>query len=179
MKYKILLSLFIVMFFIFGIGITYSYFSSDAQASTVDQRIAKFIFDTETLDRLELPLIDLTPGQYEEYNFSIGNGTEESYSDVTIEYQLTILTPHFTPLIIELYKDDTLVMSCDESYSRNENNELVCNSPIQELSHDDENMDNYKLRVTFDGLYNDESFSNLIDYINIEIKSYQKVQVIL
>ena len=66
-------------------------------------------------------------------------------------------------------------MSCDESYSRNENNELVCNSPIQELSHDDENMDNYKLRVTFDGLYNDESFSNLIDYINIEIKSYQKV----
>jgi uncharacterized membrane protein len=75
MKYKILISLFIVMFFIFGIGITYSYFSSDAQASTVDQRIAKFIFDTETLDRLELPLIDLTPGQYEEYNFSIGNGT--------------------------------------------------------------------------------------------------------
>ena len=172
MKYKILIMLFVFMFFIFGIGITYSYFSSDAQMSSVDQRIAKFIFDTETLDRLELPLIDLTPGQYEEYNFSIGNSNEDSYSDVTIEYQLTILTPHFTPLIIQLYKDDTLIMSCDETYSRNE---LVCNSPIQELSHDDENIDNYKLRVTFDGLYNDESFSNLIDYINIEIKSYQKV----
>ncbi len=179
MKYKVLISLFIVMFFIFGIGITYSYFSSDIELDGVDQRIAKFVFDTETLDKLELPLIDLTPGQSEEYNFSVSNGSDDNLSDVSIEYRLTILTPHFTPLIIELYKDDTLVLSCDETYSRNENNELVCNSPVQELSHGDENMDNYKLKITFDGLYNDEMFSNLIDYINIEIKSYQKVQVIL
>ncbi len=175
MKYKILISLFIVMFFIFGIGITYSYFSSDATLSSVDQRIAKFVFDAETLDRLELPLIDLTPGQTEEYNFSISNGSSDLLSDVTIEYQLTILTPHFTPLIIELYKGEDLILSCDETYSRNENNELVCNSPVQELSYEEENLDNYTLRVTFDGLYSDESFSNLIDYINIEIKSYQKV----
>lgn len=163
------------MFFIFGIGITYSYFSSDATLSSVDQRIAKFVFDAETLDRLELPLVDLTPGQTEEYNFSISNGSSDLLSDVTIEYQLTILTPHFTPLIIELYKGEDLILSCDETYSRNENNELVCNSPVQELSYEEENLDNYTLRVTFDGLYSDESFSNLIDYINIEIKSYQKV----
>lgn len=175
MRYKILLSLFIVMFFIFGIGITYSYFSSDTGMTTVDQRLAKFVFDTETLDRLELPLIDLMPGQSEEYSFSVSNASDDNLSDVTIEYQLTILTPHFTPLVIELYKDDLLVMTCDESYSRNENNELVCNSSVQELSHVNESMDNYKLKVTFDGVYNDESFSNLIDYINIEIKSYQKV----
>jgi len=175
MKYKILISLFVVMFFIFGIGITYSYFSSDAVLSSVDQRIAKFVFDAETLDRLELPLIDLTPGQTEEYNFSVSNGSPDLLSDVTIEYQLTILTPHFTPLIIELYKGEDLILSCDETYSRNENNELVCNSPVQELSYEEEELDNYTLRVTFDGLYSDESFSNLIDYINIEIKSYQKV----
>lgn len=175
MKYKILISLFVVMFFIFGIGITYSYFSSDAVLSSVDQRIAKFVFDAETLDRLELPLIDLTPGQTEEYNFSVSNGSSDLLSDVTIEYQLTILTPHFTPLIIELYKGEDLILSCDETYSRNENNELVCNSPVQELSYEEEELDNYTLRVTFDGLYSDESFSNLIDYINIEIKSYQKV----
>ena len=175
MKYKILISLFVVMFFIFGIGITYSYFSSDAVLSSVDQRIAKFVFDAETLDRLELPLVDLTPGQTEEYNFSVSNGSSDLLSDVAIEYQLTILTPHFTPLIIELYKGEDLILSCDETYSRNENNELVCNSPVQELSYEEEELDNYTLRVTFDGLYSDESFSNLIDYINIEIKSYQKV----
>lgn len=179
MKYKILISMFVVMFFIFGIGIAYSSFTSSSELSTVDQKIAKFVFDTETLDRLELPLVGMAPGQSEEYNFSISNSSDNISSDVTISYQLTILTPHFTPLVIELYKEEELVMTCDESYSRNENNELVCNSSIQELSHEDESIDNYTLKITFDGLYNDESYSNLIDYINIEIKSYQKVQVIL
>ena len=175
MKYKILISMFVVMFFIFGIGIAYSSFTSSFELGIVDQKIAKFVFDTETLDRLELPLVGMAPGQSEEYNFSISNSSDDISSDVTISYQLTILTPHFTPLVIELYKDDELVMTCDESYSRNENNELVCNSSIQELSHEDESIDNYTLKITFDGLYNDESYSNLIDYINIEIKSYQKV----
>ena len=175
MKYKILISMFVVMFFIFGIGIAYSSFTSSSELSTVDQKIAKFVFDTETLDRLELPLVGMAPGQSEEYNFSISNSSDDISSDVTISYQLTILTPHFTPLVIELYKEEELVMTCDESYSRNENNELVCNSSIQELSHEDESIDNYTLKITFDGLYNDESYSNLIDYINIEIKSYQKV----
>ena len=96
-------------------------------------------------------------------------------SDVTIQYQLTILTPHFTPLIIELYKGNTLVMTCDENYSRNSNNELVCNTSVYELSHSSSSTDNYRLRVTFDSRYSDLSYSNLIDYINIEIRSYQKI----
>ena len=37
------------------------------------------------------------------------------------------------------------------------------------------NTDDYVLKVTFDSNYSDEAYSNLIDYINIEIKSYQKV----
>ena len=175
MKYKIMMVLLIIVFFVLSLGLTYSYFNSSSSVSTVDQRLAHFVFDTETLDRLELPLIDLTPGVVNSYNFSISNTSDEVTSDVTIEYELTILTPHFTPLIIELYKDDELVMSCDETYSRNENNELVCNSSMQELSHDDEYTDDYVLKVTFDGNYSDEMYSNLIDYINIEIKSYQKV----
>lgn len=175
MRYKIMMVLLIIVFFVLSLGLTYSYFNSSSSVSTVDQRLAHFVFDTETLDRLELPLIDLTPGVVNSYNFSISNTSDEVTSDVTIEYELTILTPHFTPLIIELYKDDELVMSCDETYSRNENNELVCNSSMQELSHDSEYTDDYVLKVTFDGNYSDEAYSNLIDYINIEIKSYQKV----
>ena len=175
MKYKITMILIIFTVFILSLGLTYSYFNSNSNLNTVDQRLAKFVFDTETLDRLELPLIDLTPGVINSYNFSISNTSDEITSDVTIEYELTILTPHFAPLNIELYKDEELIMSCDETYSRNENNELVCNSSVQELSHDSEYTDNYVLKVTFDGNYNDEIYSNLIDYINIEIKSYQKV----
>ena len=175
MKYKVLLSLFVMMMFIFGIGITYSYFTSDVQMSSVDQRIARFVFDTETLDSLEIPLIGLVPGQSEEYEFSISNSSDYVRSDVTVLYQLTILTPHFTPLVIELYKGEDLIMSYDETYSRNDNNELVCNSPTQELSHSLDVLDSYRLVVTFDSDYDSEEYSNLIDYINLEIRSYQKV----
>jgi hypothetical protein len=175
MRYKVIMILLIVVFFVLSMGLTYSYFNSETTLNTVDQRLAHFVFDTETLDRLELPLIDLTPGVVNSYNFSISNTSNDVTSDVTIEYELTILTPHFAPLIIELYKDDELILSCDETYSRNDNNELVCNSSVQELSHDSEYMDDYTLEVTFDDDYDDEIYSNLIDYINIEIKSYQKV----
>ena len=175
MRYKVMMLLIIIVFFILSLGLTYSYFNSNSNLNTVDQRLARFVFDTETLDRLELPLIDLTPGVINSYDFSISNTSGDITSDVTIEYELTILTPHFAPLIIELYKDDELVLSCDETYSRNDNNELVCNSDIQELSHDLEYTDNYILKVTFDSDYDDWVYSNLIDYINIEIKSYQKV----
>ena len=38
-----------------------------------------------------------------------------------------------------------------------------------------ESKNNYKLRISFPEEYNDEIYSNLVDYIDIEIKSWQKV----
>ena len=175
MKYKILIGLFIIVFLVLSSGLTYSYFNSSVGFISVDQKIASFVFNTETLDRLELPLIDLKPGQSNEYSFSVSNTKQAKTSDVTILYQLTILTPHFTPLIIEVYKGENLVMTCDENYSRNSNNELVCNTEVFELSHSNAKTDDYKLKITFDDRYSDLSYADLIDYINIEIKSYQKV----
>lgn len=175
MKYKIVVFLLVIVLFVLGAGMTYSYFNSNATMNNINQRIARFIFEAQTLDNLEIPLIDMVPGQIEEYEFTISNTSDEKISDVSIEYQLTIETPHLIPLIIELYKDDVLILSCDETYSRNNNNELVCNTPLQELSNSDEELDEYRLVVTFDSQYNSESYSNLVDYINIEIRSYQKV----
>ena len=76
MKYKILLFMFVIALFVFSVGIAYSGFTSNSLLNTVDQKIAKFVFDTETLDRLELPLISMVPGQSEEYNFSISNSSD-------------------------------------------------------------------------------------------------------
>ena len=175
MRYKVLLVIIVLMFFMFGIGLTYSYFSNEIDYISTDQKVAGFIFDTTSLDRLELPLTDLKPGDTREYNFSVSNTKSNKTSDVTIIYQLTILTPHFTPLDIELYRGDTKVMTCDETYSRNTNNELVCNTEVFELSHENESTDNYSIKITFDEQYNDLSYSNLIDYLDVEIRSYQKV----
>ena len=163
------------MFLMFGFGLTYSYFSNEMDYISTDQKVASFIFNTTSLDRLELPLTDLKPGDTREYNFSVSNTKSNKTSDVTIIYQLTILTPHFTPLDIELYRGNTKVMTCDETYSRNTNNELVCNTEVFELSHQNESTDNFSIKITFDDKYNDLTYSNLIDYLNVEIKSYQKV----
>ena len=102
MKKKIIVGIIIIEFFILSLGLTYSYFNSRSSASTVDQRLAHFVFDTETLDHLELPMIDMTPGVENSYDFSISNTSDNVTSDVSIIYELTILTPHYTPLIIEL-----------------------------------------------------------------------------
>jgi len=175
MKYKIFLILFIMVFIVCGSGLTYSYFNSNTSMSSVDQKIASFIFNAEHVDYLEIPLVDLVPGESYEYNFSVTNASDSKISNVSIEYQLVIKTKHFAPLIIELYKGNDLVLVCDEKFSRDSNNDLVCNGPVSELVHSTEGIDEYKLKVTFDSKYNSVEYSSLVDFINIEIKSYQKV----
>ena len=177
MKSKIVIILVVLSITVLGAGVTYSYFVANKNGSTGTNDIAKFIFNNTVSDSLNIPLLDFKPGDIKTYDFKISNSDEEldKTSDVTIDYELTILTPHYIPLIIELYKEDTLLMTCDESKTRNANNELVCKTPIQELIYEEESEDNYQLKVTFDSNYNTEEYANLIDYINIEIKSYQKV----
>ena len=84
------------------------------------------------------------------------------------------------PLDIELYKvtgdQQELVMKCDETYSRNQNNELVCNSSVMEMSNDQDVLDNYRLRVTFPNEYDTEEYANLVDFIDIDIESWQKIE---
>ena len=175
MRKKILIYLILISIITFGASTTYSYFTSDANISTVDQKIAKFIFNSESFDNLEIPLLDMNPGDSKDINFSVSNKKDNITSDVTIEYILTIKTPHYIPLIIDLYKGDKKIMTCDETYSRNDNNEIVCHTDPYILSKENELTENFNLKLTFDKKYNDYSYSDLIDYINIELKSYQKV----
>lgn len=176
MKHKVLIILFILIAIFLGTGVTYSIFYSDSNIN-VDQKIAKFVFESKQLNHLELNLNNLNPGSVEEYMFSVTN-KEEKLSNVTVEYQITIKTYHFMPLTIELYKEgetEELIMNCDETYSRNEFDELVCNSSIQTLSHNAETLDNYKIKVTFPSEYNSLEYTNLADFIDVEINSWQKL----
>lgn len=177
-RYKIMIII-IIPLVLFGAGITYSIFNSKTTLNSADKEIAKFIFNTEMLEELELPLFDLNPGDTKEYLFSVSNNNEGKKSGVTIEYQMIMKTYHLVPLNISLYKvgeeEEELIMTCDENYTRNDNNEIVCNSPVQELKFVSEIIDNYKLKVEFPDEYDGEEFSGLVDYIDIEIKSWQKI----
>lgn len=178
MKYKYLLFLISLIFLTFGLGITYSFFHSTT-SSSVNQKIAKFVFNAEKTDTLQIPISSINPGDNKEYEFYVSNSKNTITSQVTIQYQMTIKTYHFVPLEIKLYKiendKENLLMTCDETYTRNENHELICNAPLQEMSHSQDLKDSYKLKVSFPSEYNDEIYSGLVDYIDMEIKSYQKL----
>lgn len=179
MKYRILIILSVLIMFTTYYGLAYSFFNSDSTLDPSDKNIAKFIFNSESLDQFQLSLIDLYPGDTKEYEFSVSNSNLEIRSDVSVEYQMTFKTYHFIPLIIELYKlngeSEELILTCDETFSRSDQNELICDAPIQDMAYSSEGLDNYKVKVKFPNEYNDETYSDLVDYLNIELKSWQKI----
>ena len=59
---------------VFGLGITYSIFNSNTLAAG-NQKIAKFIFNAEEVDKLSLPITDLKPGYTNDFDLSIFNET--------------------------------------------------------------------------------------------------------
>lgn len=177
---KVFMYLLITVFALFSSGITYSIFTSGADLDIDNQGIAKFVFNTEKLDHLELSLVDINPGDEDDYSFTVSNTSNRVQSNITVEYQIIIKTMHLIPLDLKLYKidendDEELIMSCDETYSRNSDNELVCKSPEQLMPYSSEALDDYKLIVSFPISYSDDVFSNLVDYIDLEIKSWQKI----
>ena len=179
MKKKVYIIIILIMFGTFFSGITYSFFNSNVALASSNQGIASFVFETNNLDRIDLNLNGLIPGEEREYLFSVTNSREDVISDVTVEYQLSIKTYHFMPLEIELYQvneeEDILFGTCDEKSARNSSNELVCNMPISTLINSKKQSDDYKLKIIFPKEYNDVVYSNLVDYLNIEIESWQKL----
>lgn len=164
-----------MLFLSLSLGITYSLFTTNTTLVS-NAKVAKFVFDTKELDNFELPLKEMVPGKKEDYKFSVTNTKDQKQSDVNIEYQITIKTFHFMPLEIKLYdKDNNLVLNCDETYARNEDNELVCNTDYFNLSHDKSIEENYNLSIYFPEEYSSLEYANLIDFISLSINSYQKV----
>ena len=148
---------------------------------SANQGIASFIFETNNLDHIDLDLNGLIPGETREYLFSVTNTNKKNQiSDVTVEYKLILKTYHFMPLVINLYKvgdeEGAPVGTCDETAARNANNELICAMPLGTLESEVEQTDDYKLIITFPSEYNDVAYANLVDYISIEIESWQKIQ---
>ena len=174
-KLKIIVMLVTSIVLICGSGITYSLFTSSTKA-VANQKIAKFVFNAAKTDVIELPISNLNPGAKSEYKFQVTNNIDNKRSDVTIKYQMTIKTFHFMPLEINLYKEneETPLLTCEES-SRNTDNEVVCNTEVQTMDYKLNATDNYKLVIEFPEEYNDDSYTDLVDYIDIEIKSWQAI----
>ncbi|MDD2504947.1 MAG: hypothetical protein PHF21_01590 [Bacilli bacterium] len=179
MKKRIIIILVILSLSVFTSGITYSVFNSSTQLVTPNQEIATFIFEANHESDINIPISEMLPGNETNHLFEVVNYLEEKQSNVNTEYQIIIKTYHFIPLIIELYKtegsSEVLLGTCDESFSRNELNELVCSMPEEELNNSIKETNKYKLRLKFPEEFNSEAYSGLVDFINLELKSWQKI----
>lgn len=179
MKKFVIILLIVVSLLTFSSGITYSFFHSNSLISMDDQHLAKLVFNSEEMDSFELPLHDLNPAEVASYDFSVKNYDSNSISNVAIKYQITIKTYHVLPLEIKLYKssDDSLIINCTEAYSRNSDNEIVCNSDPQTLGHTILAEELYNLEISFIEGYESQIYANKVDFIDIAITSWQDTGV--
>jgi len=174
-KKNIIITLMVIAIFL--AALTYAMLTSDAELVMEDQNVAMFVFNAENINEINLPVADLNPGDTEIYEFAVTNAEDFVRSEVTVDYQFTILTYHFIPFNIRMYHDNgeelEFVYECDDTFSRNEQNQIVCNSPIRRMVHTAGNMENYVLKVTFPREFDDVQFSGLVDFIRVEISSWQ------
>lgn len=176
MKHRVVIIVILFCLILCCSKITYSLFHSQTFFTIENMEIAEFIFETKRTDHIELDFADLKPGDTKEFNFQVSNTKDNVITNVTTEYQITIKTFHFMPLLIELYKEDKKVMTCDETYSRNADNALVCNSDVWEMEHNSTKTEDFTIKVSFPKEYNTQEYTELVDYIDLDIASWQKIE---
>ena len=177
MKRRITLIIMFGFLNILLVGVTYSFFKADSKLFA-NQDIAKFVFEAEETSTISVPITDLNPGDSASYTFEVTNNVDEVVSQVSINYQCIIKTYHLMPLEIKLFKTgavDELILTCDENFNRDSDNQIVCNSLIQDMAYDSKVSDSYRLDIVFPEKYNDEDYSGLVDYIDIDIRSWQDI----
>ena len=182
-KKKIILILLVAYILIFGVNTTYSMYNSNSDAE-VKLNFAKIIFNNEAIDNLSLPISDLIPGETIEYKFKVSNNKDGIRSEINIGYEITIETFKIVPVKIELYDTDTetIILDCNEvNFERNPENKLVCKTEEYKLDFNSDNVDKYKIKISFKEHNNNneiwtEEYSDLIDFIDIKINSWQIVK---
>lgn len=182
-KKKIILILLVIYILIFGVNTTYSMYHSRSE-SKVELNFAKIIFNNEAIDSLSLPINDIVPGESSEYKFMVSNNKDGVRSEINIGYTISIETFNIIPVNIELYssEEEEPILNCNkDSFVRNSENKLICKTEEYTLNFNSDNTNNYILKISFDQ-YNEnndiwtEEYSDLIDFVDIKINSWQIVE---
>ena len=177
MKKRITLIIMFGFLNILLVGATYSFFTSKT-GLFANQNIAKFVFNAEDTNKISVPITNLNPGDSTSYTFDVKNNVGDVVSQVSINYQCIIKTYHLMHLEIKLFKvneSEELILTCDESFGRDEDKQLICNSLVQKMDYDVKSADKYRLDIKFPEEYNSEDFMGLVDYIDIDIRSWQVI----
>lgn len=143
--------------------------------------IAFYLFK-EDYKTMTLNLAELLPrDDVYVYNFSIGNQDGEEIAEVDIEYELTLRTTTNLPLTFELYMN--------ENYTDNNATNIITqeNIALDEygtyfrtmttdkiyLSYKQEKTNSYQLVIHFPKNYNQETYQNTIELLEINVNAQQ------
>jgi len=184
MKKKIIVILILIYLLMTGVTTSYSMYNDHQNGKVNNLEFAKIIFNNEELTELSLPLDNIFPGSSLDYNFKISNKKNGIRSEINIGYNITIETYHIIPIAIKLYQKSTtnkLLLECNETnYERNSQNKLVCTTEDFQLNYTEDTSHEYNLNITFNensssGESWSQEYTNLIDYVDIKINSWQIV----
>lgn len=176
----IILIAIIILLIIIAITLTMARYRSGGN-TTANAEIAFYIIEPGYQNK-SLTLSDLYPREQPfEYEFTVSNSDGEHISETALEYELTLQITTNLPLQFEVYKNGSKL-----SGSNIENN-IVLDETGQnyirkikikngDLTFDEEEVDTYRLSVTFPLQYNtQEEFEGMIDHIGVTLDAKQKI----
>jgi hypothetical protein len=147
-----------------------------------DIAYAKFIFNSKKTDDIELDISNLLPNSSLKYTFQVSNTSNNKKSDVSIKYKIYIESYRVIPLTFKIYlKSDptNIILLCDNNSNITSDNMYLCTTNDLVLDYEEDTNKDYILEVIFpekdeNDDYWSEDYSNLVDYVNVKIKSWQK-----
>lgn len=167
-----------------GITSAYSAYRSNIKGELSQIQLAKFVFEKQRTNEINLSIDDLIPGDNIIYDFSVANNRNDIVTDVTINYEIEIETLHLIPLTIYLYKmennEKNLILTCDEASQNLQSGKIKCTTDTIQLDYKEKVNNSYKMEIVYPEFDNDGNtwsydYSNKYDYISVKLNSYQSV----
>jgi len=159
------------------IGITYSRYESEG-LSNPDIETALYLLKEE-YKSMSICLEDIHPSDVANlYTFSISNNDGKYRAEVNLEYEVEIISTTNLPLEYDVYikgTDESVIVTDvveqdeDGTYFR----KIKLNK--RSFSYEKDETDTYVLEVMFDSKYNDISYQDIIESIEINVKSNQVI----
>lgn len=179
-KLKIQIIIFIVLLILlsFLIPYTISRFKTEARGDAkVD--IAFYLLKDD-YQYQNLSIEDFEPGMSREYFFTVSNYNETTRSEVTLEYDVEIITTTNLPLLYNVYKIENnvdILLSLEENLEADSDGtyfKKVKTDPII-FPHTENNIDYYKIRINFPDEYQNYQYQGIPEHIEIKVNSRQLI----
>ncbi len=172
-KFVILLLCFIIVIQIFLLTLS-RYESNSSSNANID--IAFYVLNEDYQSMtLNLGKIVPSPNLYT-YNFSVSNEKDGKIAEVDIEYELKVRATTNLPLEIHLYKvEDNNRIECTSSIEQDEDGMYfnILKGEKETFYYSTPRIDNYTLEILFPEKYNEKSYQDITDVIEISVDAKQ------